>query len=115
MMEIHWEASAREVTIRGLRWVHPKKITFWGFADSQGADERGSDQRHRPAPLRVSLSPLSGPFRLRHLGRDNARVRLDVLIQELCGEGLGELCGGVRDAGESWQIRAGQAGRTVRR
>lgn len=29
MMEIHWEASAREVTIRGLRWVHPKKITFW--------------------------------------------------------------------------------------
>ena len=30
MMEIHWEVSAREVIIRGLRWVHPKKITFWG-------------------------------------------------------------------------------------
>lgn len=29
MMEILWEASGGEVAVRGLRWVHPKRITFW--------------------------------------------------------------------------------------
>jgi len=28
MMEILWEISSREVHIRKLRWVHPKKVTF---------------------------------------------------------------------------------------
>jgi len=29
MMEILWDASAGQNWIRSLRWVHPKKITFW--------------------------------------------------------------------------------------
>jgi hypothetical protein len=29
MMAILWEISGGEVRIEGLRWVHPKKITFW--------------------------------------------------------------------------------------
>ncbi len=29
ILEILWEASEGQVGIRGLRWVHPKKITFW--------------------------------------------------------------------------------------
>ena len=28
MMEILWDGSEDDVVIRGLRWVHPKKITF---------------------------------------------------------------------------------------
>jgi len=28
-MEILWETSAGQSRIRGLRWVHPKKVTFW--------------------------------------------------------------------------------------
>ncbi len=29
LMEILWEASEKEARIGGLRWVHPKKVTFW--------------------------------------------------------------------------------------
>jgi hypothetical protein len=66
-----------------------EKDHLLAFADSQSPDGRGSNQRHRPDSLRVCLSPLSGPFRLRHLRRDDVRVRLDAFIQEQCDEGLG--------------------------
>lgn len=29
LLEILWETSGREARIRELRWVHPKKVTFW--------------------------------------------------------------------------------------
>jgi phage gp29-like protein len=29
MMEIVWDASRGEARIQALRWIHPKKITFW--------------------------------------------------------------------------------------
>jgi len=29
MVEILWEVSEGDVGIRALRWVHPKRITFW--------------------------------------------------------------------------------------
>lgn len=29
MMEIVWDASAGQAAIRDLKWIHPKKITFW--------------------------------------------------------------------------------------
>ena len=29
MVEILWEVSEDDVGIRALRWVHPKRITFW--------------------------------------------------------------------------------------
>ncbi len=30
LIEILWETSENELSIRGLKWVHPKKIALWG-------------------------------------------------------------------------------------
>jgi hypothetical protein len=57
-MEIHWETSAGEVAIRGLRWMHPKKITFWGSLTPRILTEEAPISGIAPPPLSVSITDV---------------------------------------------------------
>jgi hypothetical protein len=103
-MEIIWDASAREVTIRGLRWLHPKRITFLeSLTPLEFSPKKTRSRGSIPRPS-SSSTPLPRPFGLRHKGGHHARVRLDVPIQKLRREGQGGVCRGLRHAATGGKI-----------
>lgn len=52
MMEILWEAYDGRVGIRGLRWVHPKKITFWNSLTPMVLTEQDPIRGVEPPPFK---------------------------------------------------------------
>ena len=52
MLEILWEASGGEVDIRGLRRVHPTKITFWDSLTRKVPTEEEAIRSIDPPPFK---------------------------------------------------------------
>ncbi|MHC1728891.1 MAG: DUF935 family protein [Syntrophobacteraceae bacterium] len=74
MVEIIWETSGSEVGIRGLRWVHPKRITFWDSltprvlheeAPTSGIDPRPFKFVYHRCRVRSGYDTLAGIMRAR--------------------------------------------------
>jgi phage gp29-like protein len=53
MLEIIWNMSAGQSAIRELKWIHPKKITFWNSMTPRILTEEDQVQGIDPPPFKV--------------------------------------------------------------
>ena len=52
MLELLWDTSGREVRPRDIRWIHPKKITFWNSLTPRLLTEENQVEGIDPPPFK---------------------------------------------------------------